>query len=165
VQSAAILEYLAETLGRFDAPDPQTRQTVREWLFWNADRLSPPLFGLYGLELGRRKLLPLSFDPIIVANWQRLADLALGVLDDKLAERQFLCAAQPTIADICCYGEIAFGRLSGRDYPAWPNLAAWAGRIESLPGFQAPFDLLAMADADIQGTAGSATAPAGTASV
>lgn len=165
VQSAAILEYLAETLGRFDAPDPVIRQTIREWLFWNADRLSPPLFGLYGVELGRRNLLPLSFDPVIVANWQRLADIALAALDDKSRNRNFLCAAQPTIADICCYGEIAFGRLSGRDFTQWPNVAAWAARIETLPGFQAPFELLAMADADIPATAGGATAPAGTASV
>src|SRR5436190_4580247 len=66
VQSAAILDYLAECLGRFGAGDPDTRQTIREWLFWNADRLSPPLFGLYGVELGRRKLLPLSWDAAVI---------------------------------------------------------------------------------------------------
>src|SRR5205823_9035332 len=34
VQSAAILDYLAESLGRFEASDPDTRQTIREWSLW-----------------------------------------------------------------------------------------------------------------------------------
>jgi glutathione S-transferase len=41
--------------------------------------------------------------------------------------------------------DIAFAKLSGRDLAEWPRVAAWAG----LPGFAAPFDLLAMQDADI----------------
>ena len=48
VQSAAILEYLAETLGCFRATDVNARQHVREWLFWDADRLMPPLWAWYG---------------------------------------------------------------------------------------------------------------------
>ena len=38
-QSGAILEYLAETLGKFGGTDAPTRQRAREWLFWDADRL------------------------------------------------------------------------------------------------------------------------------
>jgi glutathione S-transferase len=52
VQSAAILEYLAETLGRFGASDVEARQHIREWLFWDADRLMPPLYAWYSIELG-----------------------------------------------------------------------------------------------------------------
>src|SRR4029077_11778733 len=43
LQSAAILEYLSETLGRFAGAE-QARQGIREWLFWDADRLYPPLY-------------------------------------------------------------------------------------------------------------------------
>ena len=32
---------------------------------------------------------------------------------------------------------------------AWPKILAWARRIEALPGFAAPFDLLAKQDAEI----------------
>src|SRR6476620_7138109 len=39
LQSAAIVEHLAETLGRFQGPDQPARQAVREWLYWNADAL------------------------------------------------------------------------------------------------------------------------------
>jgi glutathione S-transferase len=149
LQSSAILEYLAETLRQFDAGDPIARQDIREWLFWEADRLYPPLYGWYGVELGRRKLLPLTFDEPVVARWQKLGDAALAVLDAQIASRSFIVGETATIADICCYADIAFARLSGRDLAASPNIVAWAGRIEALPGFVAPFDLLQMQDAEI----------------
>lgn len=150
VQSAAILEYLSETLDRFAAPDTAGRQAVREWLFWNADRLSPPLFGWYGVELGRRGLLPLSFDPAVVARWRSTGEAALDAFDAMLASREHLVGDRPTIADLCCYGEIAFARMSGADLGNWRHVREWAGRIEALPGWAAPLDLLPMADAEIR---------------
>lgn len=149
VQSAAILEYLAGTFGCFGAANFEARQHVREWLFWDADRLMPPLYAWYSVELGRRKLLPLSFDPILVAEFERKGTAALGDLDAHLSDRCFLVGGSPTIADICCYADIAFARLSNRDLTTWANVVAWAGRIEALPGFAAPFDLLAMQDAEV----------------
>ncbi|HEV2189713.1 MAG TPA: glutathione S-transferase family protein [Stellaceae bacterium] len=148
LQSAAILEYLSETLGRFGGMEGD-RQEIREWLFWEADRLYAPLYGWYGVELGRRGLLPLSFDDGVVARWEILGETALRVLDAHLADRRFLVGAEPTIADICCYADIAFALLSGRDMENWPSVAVWAARIEALPGFAAPFDLLAMQDAEV----------------
>jgi glutathione S-transferase len=149
VQSAAILEYLAHTLGRFAAGDDEAFQHVREWLFWDADRLMPPLYAWYSVELGRRKLLPLSFDPVLVAELDRKGRSALDLLDEYLSSRRFLVGDTATIADICCYSDVAFARLSGKDLAAWRNVIAWAGRIEALPGYAEPFDLLVMQDAEI----------------
>jgi len=149
VQSAAILEYLVEALGRFGG-DAEGRQNIREWLFWDADRLMPPLYNWYGVELGRRGLLPLAFDPVLVAEFDRKGKAALGILDAHLAGSRFIVGDSATIADICCYGDIAFAKLSGRDLAGWSNVTAWAGRIEALAGFAAPFDLLQMQDAEIK---------------
>jgi glutathione S-transferase len=149
VQSAAILEYLPETLGRFDTVDPKAYQHIREWLFWDADRLMPPLYAWYSVELGRRKLLPLSYDPVLVTEFDRKGAAALGILETHLATERFLVGPAPTIADICCYADIAFARLGNKVLASWPNVVAWADRIEKLPGFAAPFDLLAMRDAEI----------------
>jgi len=149
LQSAAILEYLSERLGGFGASDDASRQDIREWLFWDADRLYPPLYSWYSIELGRRGLLPLSFDNAVVARWTTQGEAALGVLDEHLASHRFLVGDAPTIADIASYADIAFAKLSGRDLAEWPNVDAWAGRIKALPGFAAPFDLLAMQDAEI----------------
>jgi glutathione S-transferase len=149
VQSAAILEYLAHTLGRFDGGNDEARQVVREWLFWDADRLMPPLYAWYSVELGRRKLLPLSFDPVLVAEFDRRGGSALELLDQYLSGRGFLVGDAATIADLCCYSDVAFARLSGKDLTAVRNVTAWAERIEALPGFSKPFDLLPMHDVEI----------------
>src|SRR6195256_2504160 len=63
LQSAAIVEHLAKTLGRFQGHDQAARQAVREWLYWNVDALFPAIFGCYSVLLGERKLLPISIDP------------------------------------------------------------------------------------------------------
>jgi len=151
LQSAAILEYLSEVLGRFSGDGARPRQEIREWLFWDADRLYPPLYGWYSIELGRRKLLPLSFDDAVVMRWEMLGEAALRALDAHLVNRRFLVGSEPTIADICCYADAAFAKLAGRDFAAWASVAAWAGRMEALKGFAAPFDLLPMQDAEIAG--------------
>ena len=159
LQSAAILEYLSEALGGFGGADPKVRQDIREWLFWEADRLMPPLYGWYGVELGRRGLLPLSFDPVVVAEFERKGKAALDVLDAHLAGRQFIVGDAATIADICCYADIAFAKLANKSLAAWPHVTAWSGSVEALPGFAAPFDLLAMQDAEISPQAIPKTVP------
>lgn len=149
VQSNAILESLAATLGRFGSGDTAIAQRIREWLYWNADRLAPPVYGCYGVKLGQLKLLPIAVDPVLAADHRECADAALTALDAELQSQEFLTAETPTIADISCYGDVAFARLSDVAIERWPALAAWAKRIEALPGFKLPFELLAMADAEI----------------
>lgn len=149
VQSGAILEYLAATLGKFGSHDHIVHQRIREWLYWNTDRLAPPIHGCYGIKLGQLKLLPTAIDPAIVAYHRRRAEAALSLFDGNLADDDFLVSGQPTIADVCCYGEAAFAQLCDFELSRWPNISRWAGCIAALPGFKAPFDLLAMADAQI----------------
>jgi glutathione S-transferase len=148
-QSAAILEHLSETLRRFGGSDDHIRQTVREVLFWNADRLGPPVYRSHGLELGRRGLLPRAADPAVVAHYRDLADTAFLQLDGKLATSTFLAGQEVTIADIACYGEVAFAPHAGLHISHFRHIQRWTDRIEALPGFKLPFDLLPMADADI----------------
>ena len=149
LQSAAIVEHLADTLGRFQGADASTRQVVREWLYWSVDALFPPIFNCYGVELGRRKLLPIRVEPAIADYHRRRAEMALTELDDQLSDRAYLCAAEPTIADLFCYADIAFAEICAFDLNRWPNVGGWAERVTTLPGFKAPFSLLPMEDAEL----------------
>jgi glutathione S-transferase len=149
LQSAAIVEHLAETIGRFQGPDSATRQIVREWLYWDVDALFPPIFNCYGVELGQRGLLPIHVEPTIANYHRQRAETALSVLDSQLAHRNFLCAAEPTIADLFCYGDVAFAELCAFDLHRWTNVAGWTGRVTALPAFKAPFELLKMEDAEL----------------
>jgi len=94
-------------------------------------------------------LLPIGVEPAIADYHRRRADAAMAALDTHLAPSNYLCAAEPTIADLFCYGDVAFAEICAFDLNRWPNVARWADRIKSLPGFEAPFDLLAMEDAEL----------------
>jgi len=144
VQSAAILEYLADTVGQFGG-DPTA---VREWLCWEADRLTPPAFNAYSVRLGELKLLPLSYHPEVAAHYRRNGEAAWGWLDRHLEASAFLAGPDPTIADIACYAAAAFARMGLVDLAVWSHVAAWADRIEALPRCQPPLDLLPMQDAE-----------------
>jgi glutathione S-transferase len=148
LQSAAIVEHLSAALGRFEGNDPAARQAVREWLYWDVDVLFPPVFNSYAVVLGERKLLPIDVEPAIAAYHRARGDAALAVLDCHLAHRNCLCAAEPTIADLFCYGDVAFAEICAFDLQRWHNLARWSKRVTALPGFAPPFELLAMEDAE-----------------
>src|SRR4051812_43310662 len=53
-ESGAILEYLADLVGRFDGPDSKSAARIREWLFWDTDNLSP---GIYRSRAFKREAL------------------------------------------------------------------------------------------------------------
>jgi glutathione S-transferase len=148
-QSAAIVEHLAETLGRFQGADQATRQAVREWLYWDVDALFPPIFNGYGVQLGKKKLLPINVEPLIADYHRARAEAALSILNSHLAHRDFLCGTEPTIADLFCYGDVAFAEICEFDLKGWANVAGWAARVTALPGFKSPFALLEMKDAEI----------------
>jgi len=144
VQSQAILEYLADTLGQFGGD----RAEVREWLCWETDRLTPAAFNAYGVRLGELKLLPLSWHPEVAAYYRRNGEAAWGWLDRHLETRDFVTGRDPTIADIACYAAAAFARMGLVDLAPWPHVTAWAGHIETLPRCQPPLELLPMQDAE-----------------
>ena len=81
----------------------------------------------------------------VITLWRSAGDLAaahaiaanlLRFMEGHLADRRFLAADHPTIADVSCYPYIAHapeGRISLADHP---NVRAWIARIEALPGFK-----------------------------
>jgi glutathione S-transferase len=149
LQSAAILEYLVDALGKFGGSDDAARQEIREWLCWDADRLTPPAYNAYSVRLGELKLLSLAYDPAVVAHYHRNGEMGWTALNAHLTMNNFIAAPYPTIVDIACYAAAAFARLGQIDLTPWPHVGAWTRRVEGLPGFRAPFDLLAMTDAEI----------------
>jgi glutathione S-transferase len=149
LQATAIVEHLAEALGRFQGHDADTRQRVREWLYWEVDTLFPPVFACHGVYLGRSNLLPIVVEPAIADYHGRRAEQALSTLDAHLAPDDYLCCNEPTIADLVCCADLAFATTSGIDVGRWNNVAGWAARVRGLPRFAAPSDLLSMADAEL----------------
>jgi len=136
-QSASIMEYLADTLGKFGGATLEERVLAREWMYWDFDRLAPAIYLSRGMKLGFR-----ASTPELVELFASDGNAALKVLDSHLAGRSWLVGEGPTIADIDVYGVVAYASDGGFDLGVYPNIAAWIKRFEALPGFGAAGSLL-----------------------
>ena len=130
-QSASILEYLADMTGRFGGANLDERIQAREWMYWDFDRLAAPIYRSRGYKLGFRQ-----GGPEAIEMYANEGKAALKVLDDHLAGRSWIVGEGTTIADIDLYGVVAYAAEGGFDLAAFPNVGAWMGRMEALPGFQ-----------------------------
>lgn len=136
-QSASILEYLADTLGKFGGSTLEERFQAREWMFWEFDRLAAPIYRLRGVRLGFRSVA----QPVAESYFQD-GMLALQILDDSLKGRDWLVGEGMTIADIDLYGVVTYAAQGGFPLAKFAHVEGWMKRLESLPGFSGPFDLL-----------------------
>jgi glutathione S-transferase len=146
VQSAAIVEYLADSLKQFRGTDADQRRAAREWAYWDADVLFPPIFACYGVYLGQNGLLPIHVEPQIAAYHRQKAEAALSKLEVHASPRHYLCGSEPTLADVLCFANLPFAEICGFDLSRWPAVMTWAANVSKLPEFRLPFDLLAMKD-------------------
>jgi len=129
--SNAILVYLARRYGSGTGwlpEDPVGAAQVQRWLSIAAGEVR------YGPALAR--MMTLWGRPGDPVRARAIAGELLGFMESHLAERRFLAADHPTIADLACCGYVARapeGRVSLAPYPA---VRAWLGRVEALPRFK-----------------------------
>jgi len=129
-QSASILEYLAEMLGKFAGDTVEEKIQAREWMFWDFDRLAPNIYRSRGLRLGLRSM---PFDT--AAMYFNEGNVALKVLDDHLKGRNWVVGKGPTIADIDIFGVIDYAAAGGFNLAQYANISAWITRFKDLSGF------------------------------
>ena len=132
-QSASILEYLAEKHGKFNGKSAQERAHIREWMFWDFDKLAPGIYRSRDYALGIRK-----GEPAVIEAYKTDGEAGLKVLEDWLGKHQWLVGKGATIADIDVYGVVHLAPDGGTfDLAKYPNVSAWMKRIETLPGYAA----------------------------
>jgi len=137
VQSAAILLHLAESLGKFESKLPLEKQRIREWLFWAWDKLAVPVYRLRARLRGTRQ-----FGDEVRIMYDTEAKTALAVLEHELTKNEWVVGKKPTVADIGIYGVLRYAGEASVDLSHYPHVLAWKKRIEDLPGFATPEDLL-----------------------
>ena len=71
-------------------------------------------------------------------------EAAYGVVDKHLADREFLVGSGPTIADFSLSGYVFYPENeSGLDLKSrFRRFAAWVDRLERVPGWGDPYDVL-----------------------
>jgi glutathione S-transferase len=139
VQSAAVLQHLADELHKFDGKTDVERNRIREWLFWQWDKLAVPVFRLRARARGIRQ-----FGDEVRIMYDTEAKAALAMMEAELGKSEWIAAKRPTIADIGIYGVLRYVAEANIDLTPYPNIAAWKKRFEALPGFGAPEQVLPM---------------------
>jgi GSH-dependent disulfide-bond oxidoreductase len=133
-ESGAILLYLAGKTGKFIPRDLRGQVECIEWLFWQMAGLGPMAgqnhhFSLYAPE----KI------PYAIERYVKETSRLYGVLNKRLAGRNFICGEQYTIADIACYPWIIPERQA-QNMADFPNLARWHTSIRARPATTRAYD-------------------------
>ena len=141
-QSGAILLHLADKFGKMGGRTAEEKARVREWLFWEFDRLASNIYRPRAIKRGFMKA-----DDNVHQMYLNQAGDALKVLDGALAKSDFLVGNEATIADVAVYGDVAYAEEGAIDLSPYANVKAWMGRVEKLPGFKKYEDVLPKQDA------------------
>jgi GST-like protein len=129
-ESGAILLYLADKIGRF-IPGPaqvHARAEVLQWLFWQMGGLGP----MAGQNHHFSQYAPEQI-PYAISRYVNETNRLYGVMDKRLADREFLAGAEYSIADMASYPWIVPHKNQGQDLDDFPNLKRWYFAIRTRP--------------------------------
>lgn len=137
-ESGAILLYLAEKFNRFIPKDPSKRTQCLSWLFWQMG--SAPFlgggFGHFYSYAPERYEYPIERFTMEVKR-------QLDVLDRHLANNQYMCGDEYTIADIAIwswYGAVVLNRVYDAaeylDTNSYKHLVRWTNQIDQRDAVQ-----------------------------
>ena len=133
-ESGAILLYLAEKTGRFLPTEPTGRWETLQWLMWQMGGFGPMLgqahhFNAYApMRPGDPVVLPYAQD-----RYTNEARRLYGVLDRRLATREYVAAGAYTIADMAIFPWCRLHERQRQRLGDYPNVARWFDRIAARP--------------------------------
>ena len=103
---------------------------VMQWLAVSENEL------LYGLAHARSTLLLKR--PFSLEQCQREGKAGLdGMEEQHLADKNWLVAGKPTIADIACYPYVLLAPVGEVSLEPYPNVRQWLTRMAALPNWVA----------------------------
>lgn len=129
--SGAILVYLAKRYApgsRWLPEDAVAAARVQRWLALAAGELR------FGPAAAR--VMAIWRTPGDRVQAGETADRLFRFMEAYLADRSYLAAAHPTIADLAMYAYTAHAPEGGVSLEPYPAIRAWLSRVESLPRFK-----------------------------
>jgi glutathione S-transferase len=137
-ESNAILQYAADKVGN-DAAYPRdlkARADINRWLLWESSSWFPSCY-VFLVENCVKPLLGGAPDPAVLDAQAGQFHKLAGILDARLAGKQWIVGNGPTIADIALAAPMhlhGWQRLPLNDHP---NLKRWMTQsVEKLPCWQ-----------------------------
>jgi glutathione S-transferase len=144
-QSGAILTRLADQTGKFAPRNDAVRYEALRWILFDNHKFTN--FNATHRFLHTFKL-PADTDPAVMAFLKARLDGAFAVVEKHMTGRAFVADEAPTIADFSMMGYLFFPpeELGFDIAKLYPAIHAWKGRMQALPGWVGPYDLLPSAD-------------------
>lgn len=144
-QSGVIQQYLTEKTGTFGGETAEEDREILRWILWDNHKLSSNT-GVLRFMLNF--LSPQHRSDDVIAFLRGRQKAALQILDSHLTQRDWMVGRSVTNADLTCCGYLFYNEEFGFTRSDWPAIDAWLGRIENLPGWKHPFDLMRQAYPD-----------------
>lgn len=141
IQSGVMLDYLSKQFGKFGPDNEDERLEILRWTLWENHKLNS-FQGIYRFMLNWAPEAARSEDVNKFMRGRALG--ALKVLDAHLAGRDWIAADRATTADVACSGYLFYPRdeYQWTDEERFPNIEAWQARVQALPGWKHPYDLM-----------------------
>ncbi|MFD1704754.1 glutathione S-transferase family protein [Methylopila henanensis] len=136
-QSGVILDYLAETLGRFGAETKAESREIWRWILFDNHKLTS-----YTATLRFLRSKAGGGESEVTAFLHRRTANAYAVLDAHLADKDFVVGGRPTIADLSLCAYLQFEDEIGVPFADYPAMTRWLARLRALPGWRSPYDLM-----------------------
>ena len=136
-QSGVILDYLAETTGKFGAESDDERRDVLRWLLFDNHKLTS-----YTATYRFLRTFVKDPEPAVLQEFRKRAETAWGILNAHLDGRQFVVDDRPTIADLSLCAYLFWPDELGVDWNAYPHVRDWLARIRALPRWKHPYELM-----------------------
>jgi len=129
-ESGAILLHLADKVGRFVPPPSQVhaRAEALQWLFWQMGGLGP----MAGQNHHFSQYAPEKI-PYAITRYVKETNRLYGVLDRRLADREFVAGEEYGIADMASYPWIVPHERQGQDLAHFPHLKRWFEAVRARP--------------------------------
>ncbi|KRH79725.1 disulfide-bond oxidoreductase YfcG [Ferrovum sp. JA12] len=127
-ESGAILWYLGEKTGYFLSKDIRQRTETLQWLFWQMGGLGP----MAGQNHHFVQYAPERI-PYAMTRYINETNRLYGVLNKRLADRQFVAGNDYTIADMAIYPWIVPHERQQQNLADFPHLQRWFKEIAARP--------------------------------
>jgi glutathione S-transferase len=139
-QSGVILTYLSNHTGKFKPQGEDEELESLRWIIFDNQKVN----GFLGPYRFLKIFAKPAGDPAVMAFLKGRIDGNLAIVNKRLTGRQFLVSDKPTIADVSMtaylyYPAEEFGFDIAKEHPA---IGAWLKRMQALPGWKHPYDLM-----------------------
>ncbi|MGG7599663.1 glutathione S-transferase family protein [Pseudomonas sp. WC1] len=136
-QSALILDYLAERSGQFGPRDDHEKREIWRWMLFDNHK-----FTSYYAALRFIYCLKQMGESDVTRFLRERARAAYQIVDAHLAKTPFMVGGRLTIADLSLAGYMYMPEDTGLAVTEFGHIEAWKQRIQDMPGWKHPYDLM-----------------------